>query len=138
MKNIELFNLAVGEVLGECYESFPVPAYITKGIIGIAVKEYYPNPNPNHINLDDLEFEISKHTINWLAKADYIWIMESKEGSRAVNATLSPKGLELLNAMPKSVDGSEPIGSQLAKGIKEVGVGAFQALVVQVLSGGVS
>ena len=138
MKNIELFNLAVGEVLGECYESFPVPAHITKGTIGLAVKEHYPDPNPNHINLGDLEFKISQHTITWLSKAGYIWIMEGNDGSNVVKATLSPKGLELLNAMPKSVESSEPIGSQLAKGIKEIGVGTFQSLVIQVLSGGVS
>jgi len=136
MKNIEIFSLAVGEILGECYSSFPVPTDITRATIGSSVKEYYPDFDPSKIDLREPEYEIAKHTISWLTKAGYIWLTEGDENSNMVKATLSPKGLELLNAVPKSISGS--IGSNLAKGAKDIGIAVFQNLVTQVLSQGVN
>ena len=136
MKNIEVFNLAVGEILGECYSSFPVPTEITRGTIGCAVKEYSPDFDPSRIDFSEPEYEIAKHTISWLTKAGYIWLTEGDENSTIVKATLSPKGLEVLNAVPKSISGS--IGSNLAKGAKGIGVNVFQSLVTQALSQGVN
>lgn len=135
MQNIEMFNFAVGEILGECYQSFPVPVTVSKGVIGHSVVEHFRLCHPDYLDHGDPEFQIAQHTISWLVRAGYIWIEEdSAADKRIVQATLSPKGLELLNAVPESVDDKEPIGAQLAKGVKGVGAGVFQNLVTQVLS----
>ena len=137
MQNIEMFNFAVGAILGECYQNFPVPVQLSKGVIGQDVVEHFRQCHPDYLDHNDPEFQISQHTITWLVRAGYIWTAEGSAGNeRVVKATLSPKGLELLNAVPESVDGKEPIGAQLAKGAKGVGVGVFQNLVTQVLSNG--
>ena len=137
MKNIEMFNLAVGEVLGECYLSFPVPTTISRGTIGGAIEEYYPDYDPSNIDMRKPEYEIAACTISWLTKAGYIWLSEGDEKSRIVKATLSPKGLEVLNAMPKSIT-TGSIGSNLAKGVKDIGISTFQKLVIHALSQGIN
>ena len=137
MKNIELFNLAVGEILGECYSTFPVPTDITRGTIGASVEAHCPDNDPTILDMRKIEYEISGHAISWLAKAGYIWVSEGNESSKMYKATLSPKGLEILNAVPESIK-TGSIGSNLAKGAKEIGVGVFQTLVTQALSQGMN
>ena len=42
MQNIEFFNLCVAEVLGECYEQFPVKCDLRYEEIGKRVVSHFP------------------------------------------------------------------------------------------------
>ena len=139
MNNIDVFNIAVGEIFRECYASFPIPTTISKGVIGHSVVEISRGYEQDVYNHDDIEFEIVYSTILWLVRAGYIWLSKEPEKSdRTFDAVLSPKGLEVLNAVPASVSGSGTIGQRLTKGAKELGLDVFKNLSIQALSVGAS
>lgn len=137
MNNIDVFNIAVGEIFRECFTSFPMPVSISKSGIGKNVVEIYRGYEHDFYDQDDEEYKIAHHTIIWLARAGYIWLQkEADETDRVFEAVLSPKGLEVLNATPKSLTGSGSIGQRLSKGAKDIGADVFKSLSVQALSYG--
>jgi len=139
MRNIELFNLTVGEVLGCCYESFPERESLSVGIISNSIKGCYPELTGDEA--EEFEFYINrivKSTILWLRDAGYLWVEAEIvcEIYDFEGVVLSPKSLELLNAIPDSIEKSETIGEKLAKGLSTFGKDASLTLIKTALSEG--
>ncbi|WP_281556545.1 hypothetical protein [Thalassomonas sp. RHCl1] len=133
MQNIQMFNQAVAEILGECYRTFPLPAKLSRLDLGEKVKQYYPIDDPNTINMSDIEFQIAQYTLVWLKEAGYVWTDIDPKGNYSVQATLSPKGLLALNSVPESLKEESSVGAALLKGASVVGVTTIQTLVKQAL-----
>ncbi|MEO3988199.1 hypothetical protein [Plesiomonas shigelloides] len=136
MRNIELFNLSVAEILGECYEAFPERINLKESDIAYKVIEYYDDSVTEDIQpfVDQL-FNIASSTIQWLEQAGYIWV-----GGRNYNdfyqVTLSSKGLELLNLVPESLNTKESIGSAFINGAKVLGKESILSCIRILLSEG--
>ena len=119
MRNIEAFNVAVAEIFGQCYQAFPLKVDISKMDIGIAIKEAFGENHNGIFDLSDVEYDIAEETVNWLISAGYIWC--KKPGYSFEGVTLSPKGLEVLNAVPTELKSKKSLGEHLSKGIKAIG-----------------
>lgn len=137
MLNIELFNLTVAEVLGECYESFPERINLSESDVAYNVIEYYGDEIlEKHPDFTDKLFGIASSTVHWLEQAGYIWV-----GGRDLNdfyqVTLSSKGLELLNLVPDALSTKESVGTSLINGVKSTGKEAILTAIKLVLSEGV-
>jgi hypothetical protein len=66
------------------------------------------------------EYEIARESVNWLIESGYLWHRNATNMS--FNAvTLSPKGLEVLNAVPKGIEVKTTLGEELGKGVKQIG-----------------
>ena len=139
MKNIEEFNIAVGEIFGACYSEFPKPTRVYKIIIGKAIKdgmgvEY----DPDYTNLDEHEYKVVEHALSWLIRAGYIWEERDSTQSSSQNIRLSPLGLEVLKAVPDALQVKESIGEQLSKGVKSLGKEVLSTAVSTALSIGLN
>lgn len=120
MKNIDSFNIAVAEVFGRCYEAFPLRVNITIIEIGDVIRETI-DPDCNHdIDLRSEEYGIARESVNWLTQAGYLWCHQQSNTSFH-QVTLSPKALEILNAVPNTLQVKESLGEQLSKGVKQIG-----------------
>ncbi|MBW8183562.1 hypothetical protein [Shewanella nanhaiensis] len=118
MRNIELFNLSVAEILGECYESFPKRISIKESDIAYKVLEYYDDSvSDDVIVFVEQLFDISSSTIEWLEQAGYIWV-GGRDHKDFYRVTLSSKGLELLNLIPDSLNTKDTLGSSFIKSAK--------------------
>jgi len=114
--NIESFNIAVAEIFGKCYQAFPIPIDISIIEIGDAIKQ----SEDDDIDLRSEEYQIAKASLNWLSEAGYIW-HGTATNMDVRSATLSPKGLEVMNAMPSELKSSKTLGEQLGMGVKTIG-----------------
>ena len=135
MKNIELFNLTVAEVLGMCYENFPERIDIKYSVIADKVLGYY-----DIHSIDDQPafltqlIDICTATITWLEQAGFIWV-KGRNNDNFYRVTLSSKGLELLNLVPDSLT-NVSIGESFIKGTKSVAKETVLAAIKLVLSEG--
>lgn len=116
ISNIEKFNYLVGVVFVTLYKSFPIRSDI----------DYI-----NIIESQDLDFKIchgdSKsqgetlflhETLHWLKATGYlIGSVELTPGGYSAALTLSPKGLEILKAIPDSINqnNNKSIGQELTE-----------------------
>ncbi|HBC3450934.1 TPA: hypothetical protein KDY51_004851 [Vibrio parahaemolyticus] len=139
MKNIDLFNLAVGEILGTCYESFPEREMLSVPIIFHKIKGFYPE----YTGEEATEFEfyahrIIKSTVEWLRDSGYLWVEKEIvcEIYDFEGVVLTPKSLELLSALPESLDSTETVGEKLAKGLSKVGKDGSLHLIKTALAKG--
>lgn len=98
--NIELFNGIVGKIFAILYEKFPVETSITY----IDLIDELIDNKVYERTLGDGEFVDA--TVNWLIKAGYVY-------ERGGDIVLSAKGLEVLRAMPESVDPEIPLGEKI-------------------------
>lgn len=121
MNNIEAFNIAVAEVFGQCYREFPLRITLSKMEVGIAIKEAFGDDPGGIFNLDEKEYQIAEEAIEWLIEAGYIWCKNPGRPISFEGVTLSPKGLEVLNAVPSELKISTTLGEQLSKGLKQLG-----------------
>jgi len=135
MKNIESFNIAVAEVFGKCYQAFPIRIDVSVIEVGEAIQEAL-DPGCGHDNdMRNSEYDIARASINWLIESGYLWHRNATHIS--FNAvTLSPKGLEVLNAIPKELQIQTTLGEELGKGVKEIGKDAALSFVKTTLSYG--
>ena len=133
MKNIESFNIAVAEVFGKCYQAFPIRIDVSVIEVGEAIYEAL-DPGCGH-DMRNSEYDIARASINWLIESGYLWHRNATHIS--FNAvTLSPKGLEVLNVIPKELQIKTTLGEELGKGVKEIGKDAALSLVKTTLSYG--
>lgn len=121
MTNLEIFNIAVGEIFGECYREFPVKINISCTEIAMAVAERYDEEEI--MERDDLikkETKVVFDAVDWLVKSGYLWISDGDSSLKYYGVTLTPKGLEVLNSIPSSLQQKETIGQILSRGIKSL------------------
>lgn len=106
LKNIELFDLYVGKIFVKLYENFPLRIDISPcKMIG------------KEINEDTLEApkecDIFIDTMIWLEESGYIKYSSQEGNHYFLKVVLTAKGLELLKAVPPSVETKKGIGERL-------------------------
>ena len=135
MNNIESFNIAVAEVFGKCYQAFPLRIDVSVVEVGKSIQEALDPNCGNDIDMRSPEYAIARESINWLIESGYLWHRNATNMS--FNAvTLSPKGLEVLNAIPKELQIKTTLGEELGRGVKEIGKDAALSFVKATLSYG--
>ncbi len=135
MKNIESFNIAVAEVFGKCYQAFPIRIDVSVIDVGEAIHEALGPGYEDDIYKRNSEYDIARASINWLIESGYL--LHRNDTHISFNAvTLSPKGLEVLNAKPKELQIKATLGEELSKGVKVIGKDAALSFVKTALSYG--
>lgn len=129
MNNIEAFNISVAEILGQCYREFPLKVRISKMDIGVTIKEAFGDDPDGIFNLDEKEYQIAEETMLWLIKSGYVWCENPSRSISFEGVTLSPKGLEVLNAVPDQLKGKKSLGEHLSVGIKSLGKESASTMV---------
>jgi hypothetical protein len=128
MDNIDSFNRFTATILSALYRSFPVPRPVDHRaladevleVLGVAAWEADTLQRAVHRNdakARTLAFKaqerIAWYTIAWLRECDYIRRTAETEGEQLARPTrwepaeyvLSPKGLEVLSAVPATLEG---------------------------------
>lgn len=136
MRNIDLFNLHVAEVLGTCYENFPVRIDFKYDDLAYRVFKQYSSGTDEELFFNAVEYsELAVATLDWLTEAGYLWVSKKVHGS-VKGVTLTPKSLELLNATPESIESKTSIGTALANESKKLGRETVLSIVQTVLAEG--
>ena len=134
MDNIDTFNLAAGEILGRCYAGFPAPIILDyREIVGVLRQAEDVDHEPDNIHFNDPHFKALEHSLSWLVRADYIWVEHVHGNILEHSIRLSPLGLNVLNAVPDSLQVRETFGERLAKGAGQLGKEAISTTVSAVL-----
>ena len=127
--NINKFNYLVGVIFATLYRSFPCRERIDfLAVIGCEECESTIDDRGRWTglykqdgeikNLSD-DFDFLYETLNWLYETGYlIGSVGLSLGGRYATVTLSPKGLEILKAMPNSV-GAEAEGRSIGEELNE-------------------
>ncbi len=136
MNNIDAFNIAVAEIFGQCYKEFPLRVDISKLGIGVAIKTAFGDDPDGVFNLAEKEYLIAEEAMNWLIEAGYLWCRNPRKPISFEGVTLTPKGLEVLNATPNSLVSQTSLGEYLSKGIGYLGKEAASIAVKEGLSFG--
>ncbi|WP_146144330.1 hypothetical protein [Photobacterium sp. GB-1] len=136
MNNIDAFNIAVAEILGECYREFPLRVRLSKLDIGETIKIAMGDDPDGVHNLSEKEYEIAEEAMNWLMEAGYIWSREPDNRISMEGVTLSPKGLEILNAVPETLQEKKTLGDLISGGVKTIGKDVATTSVKTVLTYG--
>lgn len=146
MRNIDTFNVFAADILSTTFSSFPSPAYLLKeqafSRAKPALNKLYPegieNDGMNWIVRDPENAErylvdltrIWNDTAIWLRGAGYIQFEDEHQTVVQLGAvTLTPKGLEVLNARLPSLDPSRSIGEVLADAASWTGSAGAQAVI---------
>lgn len=59
--------------------------------------------------------QFSGATVRWLADAEYIWLDSPARLDGKYTARLSPKGMEILRAIPDSLEEKIPLGEKIVE-----------------------
>ena len=112
MQNIELFDEYVARTLGMLYGSFPIR-------IGLDALQMSGNPEVDDfgVSIDERgkrskAFDVCMATIEWLIDTGYIDCKERDQYGYS-RCALTARGLEILKAVPESVQAQETIGEKL-------------------------
>lgn len=139
--NILRFNEVTGLVLSALYQSFPIPIELRPTTIGL--RELNTNEQ-EFVGMalvitapDDADPMFFCHTVNWLIATGYISAVSRMQSIHFSDAVLTAKGLEVLNAVPKSLSSKEPIGQQLAAASKSGAMEAIRTITTEALAIGV-
>lgn len=133
VSNIEKFDDITAKVFAELYLSFPVPkTLMAEDFVESAM--VFDERHGMEIPTDDAEFFIA--TAEWLMQAGYL-TCKPYPYLRVDDAVLTAKGLEILKAIPDSVNSKSTIGEELATTAKEGGKEIARGLVSEALGLGV-
>lgn len=123
MNNIDRFNYFVGLIFGRLQREFPqkVRAYSPEILGATACDDADALGNWKGICMRDSqridlneELEFLWSTLTWLKETGYlIGTVEPTPRGRVATVTLSPKALEVLKAVPSTLEGKETLGEQL-------------------------
>ncbi|BCG24333.1 hypothetical protein TUM18999_25240 [Pseudomonas tohonis] len=141
-KNIERFNEITGQVFACLYESFPLPITLRPKLFGIEEHEggeYSPELGETlGVEPQSAEEILFKHSVTWLIQAGYITAKKPDYDRHFfAEARLTAKGLEVLNAIPKTLTKREPLGEQLAAASKGGAKELMRTITTEVLGMGV-
>lgn len=132
VSNIEKFDDMVGKVFAELYLSFPLPH-------ALQAEDFMESTTRRHdvyemdLPSDDAEFFIA--TAEWLIQSGFIY-GEPRYYTHVEKAVLTAKGLEVLHAIPNSLDTGPSLGARMADAAKTGGKETLRALVTEALSVG--
>lgn len=120
LNNIERFDEITGEVFAKLYLNFPVPCLL-RAADYVASATVFNEHLGSDVPSEDAEFFFA--CIRWLEGSGYI-TAKAENGFYVAEAVLTSKGLEVLRAMPSSLQGKASIGERLgdtaARGGKEI------------------
>ena len=132
--NIEVANIWIGYIFAKLYENFPVPYDFT---ISEIVQETKEKPN-----LDEYQLVLfGTSLVNWLREEKFIRGEDPPLGPDFLIdfATLTERGLRVLNAVPESLHEKRKVGEQLVDASKRIGEDTVKKsvgeLVGQILGG---
>lgn len=136
LQNIQRFNQFAGAVLAVLYENFPVGVVLVPRnfIEGGVDAETVPDEHVGERLSDDAEFFMA--TTRWLIDAGYIQCRDVGE-RHILNATLTPKALEALNAVPDSLNGKPSIGERMVSAAKAGTTHVLRATAQEAISAGI-
>src|SRR3990167_2175961 len=127
--NIERFDEIAGEVFAKLYSYFPVPCLLKAG-------DYVATPSVanEHLGCDvpSEEAEFFFACIRWLESAGYITTKAENE-LYVADVLLTSKGLEVLRAVPASLQGKASIGERLNEVATKGGKELARSLVAEAL-----
>ena len=135
MQNIDLFNKYVALILAQLYESFPVKEHLNiYKITGLSEAHHHPieilhAPDGSKLK----EAQVAASTIDWLVENGYIRADEQLYPVDYMGCVLTTKGLKLLQAVPDSVQITEPPGGKLVRLIKEGSIDLAKDFVKEIL-----
>lgn len=134
MSHIESFNRCAALIFSELYGSFPFRKQISldslpEGIFNDISEEDYNGAFERLVTF--------QQTAKWLVEAGYIWA-ESVAESTVHGAVLSPKGLEVLKAMPDSISTEDTLGERLQGLVAKGSYSLLSKVVDKALSIGVA
>ncbi|MGQ8916041.1 hypothetical protein HBN84_04870 [Pseudomonas lundensis] len=127
--NIEIFNDLTGRILGKLYLDFPMPSFLAADHFVEAATAWNEKCQ---MDLPSKDAEIFIATAQWLIRAGYIH-GQVIPYTHVSDAVLTAKGLEVLNAIPKSLVSGPSLGEQLAEAAKEGGKETVKGLVNEAL-----
>lgn len=121
MSNIDLFDEHAARIFAALYEAFPVRVSVAAAdLLGFDVDPEDP------VAEIPLSVQVYEATVQWLAEAGYIYL--DGNATRGV-ATLTPKGLEVMKAVPETVRGHGSLGDALVAAVRSGGAAAGKELV---------
>lgn len=131
--NIDEFDRAVGLILADLYQSFPI-----RTLVEPSITEDNAKSDPTIEGWEQRyyhEIAIFKFTMSWLIQAGYIWAEKQDDISELSGVfegcVLSAKGLEVLKT-PDSLTGTS-IGAQLQDAAKEGVLSSVKSLTGKAL-----
>lgn len=134
MSHIESFNRCTAQIFSELYRSFPLRVDISSRNL----------PEALFSDIHDEDFEgaferlvVFERTGSWLVRAGYIWAEQIAEQTIS-EAVLSPKGLEILKAMPAAISGEETLGERMGKLLQKGSYDLLSKVVDKALAIGVA
>lgn len=110
MRNIDLFDTYTAKIFAQLYEAFPMPCHLDAQKISEC-------PGIDDFGVMRPQAEVCLATMRWLQDAGYIQCDEVTQYA-LIGSVLTAKGLEMLKAMPDSINGKTPMGEQIAKLVK--------------------
>lgn len=148
-ENIQEFNLIVATLFNDLYLAFPrritvLPAkYLgfklseqqdgdPSGIIVVSLSD------SSESRLPYKKLDVVTDCIKWLEQTGYIYIEQSNYYHSISGVTLTAKGLEILKAVPSTIDSSQSIGEQLHEAVESGGKQAASNIVSTALTAGYS
>ncbi len=130
LTNIDLFNGVAGRLFALLYEKFPFYADVDMNSLSSAL-----------VDKDDYDgawniLELAEAAVKWLAAAGYIWLEEPQAFGAPYTAVLSPKGFEVLKAIPDVINESKTLGEKIIEVSKDKLSSGFTKLVEVAISEG--
>lgn len=134
MSNIESFNRCAALIFAELYRSFPFRKEISLDSLPEGIFDDIPEEDFKGAFDRIMVFE---KTGNWLVEAGYIWAEQVTE-STIFGAILSPKGLEVLKAMPDSISMEQTLGERMVELVQKGSYSLLSKVTDKALSIGVA
>lgn len=120
----------VGKVFAELYLSFPLPHVLQAETFMESTTRRHDTYEMD-LPSDDAEFFIA--TVEWLIQSGFIY-GEPRYYTHVEKAVLTAKGLEVLHAIPNSLDTGPSLGARMADAAKAGGKETLRGLVTEALS----
>lgn len=135
MQNPDMFNICSTYILGNAYNSFPVPTEIDMFALYEHICDLFEDVTYNEA---ENALTVITSSIEWLKDYDYLTYQRA-DNNIASNVRLTEKGLRALRSFPRSIDPErETIGDILVAagkdGTKEAvlkGVGALFSGIIE-------
>src|SRR5271166_577568 len=111
--NIDRFNDLVAEIFARLYGKFPIPEHIqVADLVDVNIDPTFQNTSQEEWN----SVWFAEETLRWLKASGYIWCGDIGN-TVAESVVLSPKALELLKSVPRSLqpDETKSIGRALVE-----------------------
>ncbi|WP_102385068.1 hypothetical protein BCU19_15045 [Vibrio cyclitrophicus] len=119
MRNLDIFNSAALEIMHTSLENFPNFISVDPNVIGKRVKDYFSDDESNDLT-DKSLFHTCHATIKWLNQEHFI-VIQHENLAGVCRLTLTQKGLNALNSVPKFADGEKKsFGQYFVDGIKPI------------------